>query len=265
MAAVAVVVVFAVTAFVAPGFLVKAEPVAGEATAGGVPPTPNTTSTTRPSTTKSTPSGPVRTVEQTKELIVTGVLRHDKPGLTALKCGDATPRVDPLIGQVDPVRSAFFSTVAAEQVGPRWRVDTLTMTPRGAPDVSNYMVLQRDGNSWCLWDVVPARGERPSLAEVPYGPRAVINEFLAKVNANDVEGALDSACAQDTTEFRTQVEQLAAADGDVRTAPGGEIGRTSYLIKLTGTKGGEEMRGEISATSWPTSAGITCVGTAFLV
>lgn len=252
--------IFAVTAFAWPGFLTEDEETGSSGSSA----------------------------EQVAQSIADALSAKDTATLNQLKCGDADPMVAGVISNTSMIEGARLQG-APTQVDPATYKATMLITVQGA-EVPFDGTLAKAGDTWC-WKTVqvgmggmpempgmselpgdsgdmtipPPNNEESGTADVPPGgdpeglgveaATPVIEDFLAKINSGDAEGATALACDADKADIQQDVTgaiEDGAKDLKAEIDPGG-----TYFVSgtVTGTLDGAPADGTIGADNFEENDG----------
>ncbi|SFP76115.1 hypothetical protein SAMN05421810_103332 [Amycolatopsis arida] len=224
-----VLVAFAVTAFVAPGFLLSDD----EGKDGGP--------------------------QQVAQQIIDGINAKDKAALNALKCGNADRDVDQAIQNIGATSDARLGEV--KQVSDTSATANLDITIAGSP-TQVVGELRSADSKWCWQNWTTAGGNAPapttksstpgssrtSMPSMPSGDtsdaKAAFEKWAEAINNGSKSDAMATICADDRSLNESDVDDLISKSAKVQiTEVSGS--RMIATATLSGEAGGESITGTL--------------------
>ncbi|MBN6035891.1 hypothetical protein [Amycolatopsis sp. 195334CR] len=210
--------------------------------------------------------------EGTTNAIVAALNTQDKAAIEGLICGDADKQVKNVPGELDELSAARLVSGPTKKSDTEYTA-TVEVTLKSGGETGQFDgTLVQSGDKWC-WKGVTGNtssgssSSKPSASKPSSGPKssskpssspggsgktdgkAVIDEFISKVNSGDKSGALSMACSSTASLLETTVGYAIDGQGSytVASAPPDE---TLVSADITGTESGRSVSGSVSATNF---------------
>ncbi|WP_236808414.1 hypothetical protein [Amycolatopsis albispora] len=211
--------------------------------------------------------------EGTTNAIVAALNTQDRTAIQGLICADADEVVKNVPDNLNELSAAKLVSGPTKKTDTEYTA-TVEVTEKKDGDTSQFDgTLVQAGDKWC-WKGLgnatnsgsgkssskpsepksssPKSSSKPTSSPGGSGNtdgKAVIDEFISKVNAGDKSGALSMACSSTASLLETTVGYAIDGQGSytVASAPPDE---TLVSADITGTESGRSVSGSVSATNF---------------
>ncbi|MFI6029340.1 hypothetical protein [Amycolatopsis magusensis] len=211
--------------------------------------------------------------EGTTNAIVAALNTQDKTAMQGLICADASEVVKAVPDNLDDLSAARLVSGPTKKSDTEY-VATVEVTEKKDNDTTQFDgTVVKAGDKWC-WKALgdgPTTGSKseptskPKTSSSPKSSsskpssspggsgqsdgKALIDDFISKVNSGDKAGALAMACSSTASLLETTVGYAIDGQGNysVASAPPDE---TLVSADITGTESGRSVSGSVSATNF---------------